>query len=447
MLRSLVLNKQNAPWDVIARLEADNSRLAKEQIIRAEAEAGNTEFFRGSRAALDSMITYGVKQVEPKTGDGKGLQAETFWRIAQELAERKLTGNQALFTINTLRAQATEAEWNLWYRRILIKDLRCGVSEKTVNSVVKNINEAYTVPVFTCQLAHDGANHESKITGEKLIEVKLDGVRVVAIVYPSGVVNLFSRNGKELTNFPHIERQLSKHAVLFAEPTVLDGEIMSASFQDLMKQVHRKDNVQADDAVLHLFDMLTLREFQAGQGEHRQIDRSYTLKAWHSHIADHMPNVTTVGYELVDLRETAGQARFAEINNLAIRRGYEGIMIKDPAAVYETKRTTAWLKQKPFIEVSLKVVGLEEGTGKNAGRLGALICEGEDDGKIIRTNVGSGLSDSIREEIWSSQQEIIGQVVEIRADATTKNQDSEDVYSLRFPRFLRFRGFSAGEKM
>jgi len=447
MLRSLVLNKQNAPWDVIARLEADNSRLAKEQIIRAEAEAGNTEFFRGSRAALDSMITYGVKQVEPKTGDGKGLQAETFWRIAQELAERKLTGNQALFTINTLRAQATEAEWNLWYRRILIKDLRCGVSEKTVNSVVKNINEAYTVPVFTCQLAHDGANHESKITGEKLIEVKLDGVRVVAIVYPSGVVNLFSRNGKELTNFPHIERQLSKHAVLFAEPTVLDGEIMSASFQDLMKQVHRKDNVQADDAVLHLFDMLTLREFQAGQGEHRQIDRSYTLKAWHSHIADHMPNVTTVGYELVDLRETAGQARFAEINNLAIRRGYEGIMIKDPAAVYETKRTTAWLKQKPFIEVSLKVVGLEEGTGKNAGRLGALICEGEDDGKIIRTNVGSGLSDSIREEIWSSQQEIIGQVVEIRADAPTKNQDSEDVYSLRFPRFLRFRGFSAGEKM
>ena len=441
------MNKQNAPWDVIARLEADNSRLAKEQIIRAEAEAGNTEFFRGSRAALDSMITYGVKQVEPKTGDGKGLQAETFWRIAQELAERKLTGNQALFTINTLRAQATEAEWNLWYRRILIKDLRCGVSEKTVNSVVKNINEAYTVPVFTCQLAHDGANHESKITGEKLIEVKLDGVRVVAIVYPSGVVNLFSRNGKELTNFPHIERQLSKHAVLFAEPTVLDGEIMSASFQDLMKQVHRKDNVQADDAVLHLFDMLTLREFQAGQGEHRQIDRSYTLKAWHSHIADHMPNVTTVGYELVDLRETAGQARFAEINNLAIRRGYEGIMIKDPAAVYETKRTTAWLKQKPFIEVSLKVVGLEEGTGKNAGRLGALICEGEDDGKIIRTNVGSGLSDSIREEIWSSQQEIIGQVVEIRADATTKNQDSEDVYSLRFPRFLRFRGFSAGEKM
>jgi DNA ligase-1 len=346
-----------------------------------------------------------------------------------------------------LRAQATEAEWNLWYRRILIKDLRCGVSEKTINSVVKDIREDYSVPVFTCQLAHDGANHESKITGEKLVEVKLDGVRVVAVVYPSGVVNLFSRNGKELNNFPHIEKQLSKHAVLFAEPTVLDGEIMSASFQDLMKQVHRKDNVQANDAVLHLFDMLTLREFQAGRGEHRQIDRSYTLQAWHSHIKDHMPNVTTVGWELVDLREPTGQARFAEINNLAIRRGYEGIMIKDPEAVYECKRSTAWLKQKPFIEVSLTVVGLEEGTGKNAGRLGALIVEGEDDGKFIRTNVGSGLTDAMREEIWANQNGVLGQIVEVRADAATQNQDSNGEWSLRFPRFKGFRGFGAGEKL
>ena len=441
------MNKQNAPWDVIAQLEADNSRLAKEQIIRNEAEAGNMEFFRGCRAALDSMITYGVKQVEPKADDGKGLKPETFWRIAQELAERKLTGNQAQFTINTLRQQATEVEWNNWYRRILIKDLRCGVSEKTINTVVKKANPAYEIPVFSCQLAHDGANHESKVAGEKLIEIKLDGVRVITVVYPSGQVDMYSRNGKELNNFPHIAQQIAKHAVFFAEPTVLDGEIMSASFQDLMKQVHRKSDVQSNDAVLHLFDILTLREFQAGQGEHRQIDRTYTLLAWHDHIKDHMPNVTVVGQELVDLDTIQGRERFKMINTQAIAGGYEGVMIKDPEAKYETKRTVAWLKQKPFIEVSLTVIGLEEGTGKNAGRLGALICEGEDDGVQIRTNVGSGLTDALRDEIWADQTAIVGQVVEIRADAKTRNQDSEDVWSLRFPRFIRFRGFSKGEKL
>ena len=441
------MNTQTAPWDVIAQLEADNSRLAKESIVRNEAEAGNEEFFRGARAALDTMITFGVKAVETKTGNGKGLKPETFWRVAEELAQRKLTGNQALLTINNMRNQATEDEWNGWYRRILIKDLRCGVSEKTINSMVKKINSKYEIPVFTCQLAHDSANHDEKVTGVRMIETKLDGVRVITVVYPSGQVDMYSRNGKELANFPHVKKQLSKHAIFFAEPTVLDGEIMSSSFQDLMKQVHRKDDVAADDAVLNLFDIITLREFQAGKGEYKQIDRSVTLQAWHNQFGSHMPNVKVLDHTIVDLNSDAGEAEFRRINALAIAGGYEGIMIKDPNAVYECKRSVSWLKLKPFIEVSLTVVGVEEGTGKNAGRLGALIVEGEDDGKMIRTNVGSGLSDAQRDLIWEHRDAVIGQLVEVRADAATKNQDSEDVWSLRFPRFKTFRGFNPGEKL
>lgn len=432
------------PWEVIAELEADNSRLVKEAVVRRESIACNDELFRGFRAAYDAMITFGVKKVEEKSGNGKGLTAERFWRIAQELAERRLTGNAAQTEINSMRLDATEAEWNFWYRRILIKDMRCGTSDSTVN---KHADKKYHVPVFSCQLAHDGANHESKVAGEKLIEVKLDGVRVITIVYPNGQVDQYSRNGKELVNFPHVKQQLAKHAALFAEPMVLDGEIMSASFQDLMKQVHRKSDVKANDAMLNLFDMLTLREFQTGAGEHRQIDRSTTLRAWYDSIEAHMPDVTVVGQELVDLDTTAGAARFAQINTDAVARGYEGIMIKDPEARYETRRSVAWLKQKPFIEVSLTVVGFEEGTGKNAGKLGALIVEGVDDGKMIRTNVGSGLTDALRETIWSNQAQVMGSVVEVRADAATQNQDSGGEWSLRFPRFKGFRGFAVGEKL
>lgn len=435
------------PWQVIAELEADNSRLVKEAVIAREVRAGNAEFFRGARAALDVMVTFGVKQVPVRTGDGRGLRADKFWDVAQRLSTRELTGNAALTTINLLRQEATEAEWNSWYRRILIKDLRCGVSEKTINSVAGKQNENYTIPVFSCQLAHDGANHESKITGKKIVEVKLDGVRVVAIVYPSGTVNLYSRNGKELANFPHIEQQLAKHAVFFPEPMVLDGEVMSSSFQDLMKQVHRKSDVQSEDAVLHLFDILPLSEFSQGSSIHNQIQRIGQLLAWYRPIADHMPNVTVVGHVSVDLDTPEGRAEFNRINQEAIDGGYEGIMIKEPGAKYETKRTHAWLKRKPVIEVSLTVVGVEEGTGKNAGRLGALICEGEDDGRTIRTNVGSGLTDELRSDIWADQQSVLGQIVEIRADAATKNQDSQDVWSLRFPRFVRFRGFESGEKI
>lgn len=433
------------PWEVIVELESDNSRLFKESVVKREAEAGNDEFFRGCRAALDSMITYGVRQVEPKTGDGRGISASRFWDTVKQLAERELTGDAARGAINYLRMNATEAEWNNWYRLILIKDLRCGVSEKTINKMVEKINGKYTIPVFSCQLAHDGANHENKVSGRKLIEVKLDGVRVITICYPSGHVDQYSRNGKELVNFPHIKQQIAKHAKLFKTAVVLDGEVMSSSFQDLMKQVHRKSDVTSNDAVLNLFDILSLDEFKAGVGAYPQSDRSTLLNNWYEPIQDHMPNVTVVGQELVDLDSSEGLARFGQINADAIAGGYEGIMIKDPGAVYECRRSHAWLKQKPFIEVSLTVVGFEEGNGRNAGKLGAIICEGEDDGKGIRVNVGGGFTDNERDDFWNNRDSILSHIAEVRADAVTQNQDG--TYSLRFPRFKGFRGFEPGEKL
>jgi DNA ligase 1 len=433
------------PWEVVAELESDNSRLFKESVIRREAEAGNTEFFRGTRAALDSMITFGIKKVAEKTGDGRGLAPEKFWETAMALANRKLTGNDALTAVNFMRMNAREAEWNQWYRRILIKDLRCGVSEKTINSTVEKINGNFVIPVFSCQLAHDGANHESKVAGRKMVEVKLDGVRVITIVYPSGHVDQYSRNGKELVNFEHIKKQFAKHATLLKEPMVFDGEIMSSSFQDLMRQVHRKSDVSATDAVLHLFDILTLADFQQGRSDIPQSERSIALQVWYNPISEHVPNVKILGHELIDLDSADGRTQFQAINTRAIEGGYEGIMIKDPVAPYECRRSTAWLKQKPYIEVSLTVIGVEEGTGRNAGKLGAIIVEGEDDGKLIRTNVGSGLTDADRVTYWDNADSIIGNIVEVRADAVTQNQDGS--YSLRFPRFKGFRGFEAGEKL
>jgi DNA ligase-1 len=128
-----------------------------------------------------------------------------------------------------------------------------------------------------------------------------------------------------------------------------------------------------------------------------------------------------------------------------VSEGFEGFMNKDPEAKYEWKRSASWLKQKPFIEVSLSITAVEEGTGRNVGKLGALVCEGEDDGKLIKVNVGSGFSDSDRDSFYQSRDTLLNQVVEVRADAVTQNQDG--TYSLRFPRFLRFRGFKAGEKI
>ena len=429
-------------------LESHPSRLNKEAIIEAIAQEGNAEFFEGCRLALDPMITFGLKQIpEKKDEDGVGLPWDSFTLIITGFVNRSLTGNLARDTVTQMMKAATKAEWNGWYRRILIKDLRCGVSEKTVNKVVEKKYPQYSIPVFGCQLAHDSANHESKVSGKKLIEVKLDGVRVITIVRVDGRVDMFSRNGKELVNFPQIAEQIS--AVVKKDPPpydlVLDGEVMSSSFQDLMKQVHRKSDVQSEDAILNLFDVVPLENFEQGAWDKSQSDRSDMVYYWHKKHKDALPNVAVVGHELVDLDTDKGQARFKEINAQAVAGGYEGIMIKDPSAGYECKRSVAWLKLKPFIEVSLTVAAVEEGTGRNVAKLGAFVCEGQDDGRDIFVNVGSGFTDADRLSYWTDREAVVGKVVEVRADAITQNQDGS--YSLRFPRFLRFRGFDNGEKI
>jgi DNA ligase-1 len=433
-------------YRVIGDLEVHPSRLNKEAIILAQAEFGNDEFFFGCRTALDPMITFGLKQIKEKTDeDGPGLSWDMFVIYITGFINRSVTGNAARNSIDKMMKQATKQEWNGWYRRILIKDLRCGISEKTINKVVAKKYKKYAIPIFGCQLAHDSNGHESKVTGKKLIEVKLDGVRVITVVYPDGCVDQFSRNGKELSNFTQIKDQLKRVASSFKEPIVLDGEVMSSSFQDLMKQVHRKSNVQSDDAILNLFDVLPLADFEKGRCATPQEFRSKWLQEWVKVHELKLPNIASVGQELVDLDTDDGRKQFKEINQKAIDGGFEGIMIKDPESIYETKRTTSWLKLKPFIEVSLEVVDVEEGTGRNVGKLGALVARGVDDGRTIQVNIGSGFSDADRDEFWINRADIIGHVVEVRADAITQNQDGS--YSLRFPRFICFRGFEPGEKI
>ena len=430
---------------IIKELESDNSRLFKEGVIMKEIANNNVNFFSGCRLALDPMITFGVKQVPQSKKDGPGLSFAEFVGLASQLRDRELTGHDARDAIEETMNEATVDEWNHWYRRILIKDLKCGVSEKTINNVVKKTKRSdLKIPTFNCMLAHDSANHEKKMVGKKFLDYKLDGVRVVTIIL-NGVVTMYSRNGKQFINFGHIEKELED--LLGKESheggIVLDGEMVSSSFQALMKQVHRKDNVEATDAQYALFDILPLDEFQKGVS-------TLGCRARHKQLLETIPessdNIFVVEKIECDLDTAEGQKVFSDYNKMAIDKGFEGIMIKDVDALYECKRSHFMLKAKPFIEVSLEIVDTEEGTGRNVGKLGALICEGKDDGKFIRVNVGSGLSDEQRESFWAVKDALIGEIAEVRADAITQNQDSEE-YSLRFPRFKTFRGFKIGEKI
>ena len=426
------------PWKVIQELEADNSRLKKEAIIRRESEEGNIRFFNGIGSALDGFRTFGVQKVPVSKKDGTGITQAEFDDVLRRLEDRTLTGNEMRDVIQDLCDRSIMEQWNDWYRRILIKDLRCGVTHKTINK-----HSEMKVPVFECMLADDSKKHEKKMTGTVYVEPKLDGVRVITICdVNKDEVKMFSRNGKELTNFPKILEQFDSMMDQMGESMVFDGEVMSDDFQTLMREIHRKGGAKTDDAVLNIFDIIPLWAFKEGGYTASLQTRKEMMDEY-----EYPSNISKVEYVRMNLSDDDGQKQFADYNKLCIDKGFEGIMVKPMDGPYECKRSSLWLKVKPFIEVSSKVVDVEEGTGRNVGKLGALVVEGTDMDKFIKTNVGSGLTDTDRETFWEAKDKLIGQIVEVRADAITQNQETTDEWSLRFPRFLRFRGFEPGEKL
>ena len=255
----------------------------------------------------------------------------------------------------------------------------------------------------------------------------------------------FSRNGKQFDNFGHIEEQVRDNFNKLVRKAatsnlsmgfVMDGEVIGNSFQELMRQARRKTDVQAEDSVYNVFDILPLDAFREGHWNAQLSKRIQILEDMRS-VIDNMPGIELLPHIMVDLDTAAGKDQLERYAQDNVKAGFEGIMIKELEAPYICKRSTDWMKWKPTITVDLEVIGIEEGTGRNLGRLGALVCEGMDDGKHITVNVGSGFSDEDRDDYWNNSNDVVGRTAEIMCDVITQNRDG--TYSLRFPRFIRFR--------
>lgn len=436
-----------AGW--IAKLNESDSRLFKEDVLKQAHESatlGDTQsqiFLGLFNAALNPMLTWGVKQIPETVGY---VNKENPWHdfnvLLNDLRLRRLTGNAARDAIASMSERFDSDEWNNFCVGVLRKDLRVGVSDKTFNKIFGK--SEYAVPVFSCQLA-TSCEDRPEMSGKKRVEPKLDGVRVLMLCTISDdgqrLVSSYSRNGKVFENFGHIEEQIMSKMDYLSVKTgftsfFLDGEVVGNTFQELMRQARRKENVQADDSVYHIFDIIPASDFVRGHWNTPLNKRLMLLEKIRSTV-DELSSVAFLPHIEVDLDTALGREQFDRYAKDCVADGFEGVMIKSLNAPYECKRNTFWLKWKPVITVDLEVVDVEEGTGRNLGRLGAFVCSGSDHGKQIAVNVGSGFSDSDRDDFWRDRNMVIGRTVEILCDVITQNKDG--TYSLRFPRFVRFR--------
>jgi DNA ligase-1 len=445
----------SASW--INKLNESDSRLHKEDVILQALEASvlgstNAQIFLGFlKACYNPYVTFGVKQIPSTEGI---TSAENPWdefnELMLQLSQRRLTGNNARDAIQALANRFDSEQWNTFLAPVLRRDMRAGISDKTINKICKKTD--YEIPIFGCQLATNSEGRP-EMKGNKRLEPKLDGVRALFTVIPSDsgetTIICFSRNGKVFENFTHIENQIRDNWVKMVRACksvdqgrgltdgfVLDGEVIGNTFQELMRQARRKENVQATDSVFNVFDIIPLQDFRRGHWNAQLSKRIALLDAMRP-VIDTMDNVELLPHIMVDLDTAAGKNQLERYAKDNVNAGFEGIMIKEMEAPYICKRSTDWMKWKPTITVDLEVINVEEGTGRNQGRLGALVCSGVDDGKEISVNVGSGFSDDDRDNYWRDSNLVIGRTAEILCDVITQNQDG--TYSLRFPRFVHFR--------
>ena len=440
----------SASW--IRKLNESDSRLHKEDVLRQALEAsilGSTNaitFLKCVKICYNPYITFGIRQVPDSDGlENRANNWEAFQELLVKLSARELSGNAAIDAIKKMAWNFDSVEWNNFVAPILRRDIRAGISDKTINKVCKGTE--YEIPIFSCQLATTSEDRP-EMQGIKRLEPKLDGVRVLMVITPNriggAVASSLSRNGKEFDNFTLIEQQIVNNFKDIVDTNkrtlkqgfVLDGEIISTSFQELMKQARRKKDVNSDDSVFNIFDIIPINEFYRGTYEEPLSKRLKILEKLRP-VVDTMPNIEFLTSIKVNLDTAAGKNQLERYAKDMVAQGFEGIMIKDLDAYYECKRATSWMKWKPTLTIDLQVIDVQEGTGKNKGRLGALVCSGHDQGVDISVNVGSGFTDAVRHDYWDNCDHVIGRTVEILCDAVTKNKDG--TYSLRFPRFVRFR--------
>ena len=304
---------------------------------------------------------------------------------------------------------------------LICKDLSTGADSKTINSVMPNL-----IPSFAVQLAEKYFDKPERVEGKEFaLTTKIDGGRIIALK-ENGQVSFYTRAGQRYEGLVDLENELyakmPNNLCLDGEITLLDdkGIPSKEAYKQAMK-ITRKDG-EKHGVKMKVFDSMTAAEFRA-----QHCTMPWNVRRGALEMMFNRPDLTF--FELLPvLYKGTDTSMITYFLDQAIADDQEGIMINICDALYEFKRTTNLLKVKKMNTLDLEIIGFEEGEGRLAGTLGAILVRYKD-GNVVK--VGSGFSDAIRSEIWKNRNDWLGTVNEIQFFEETTNADGG--ISLRFP--------------
>lgn len=419
---------------IISQLAATSSRLEKEAILRANSE--NDLLKSVIKLALDPFIQFYIRKIPKYKASKVTLTLASALDKLSELSSRNKTGNAGIEHL-TYIMESVNAEDALVIERVIEKDLRCGVSEATVNKIWPRF-----IPTYPVMLASgfEGKLIE-KFNWPGFVQLKLDGMRFNAIVR-NGKVELRSRNGKEL-NIPNelFHQSFTELAKFYQEDVVFDGELLVIN--ESGKPLDRKtgngiltksikgtqSKAEAGMVRATLWDAIPFNAFVEGVFDTPYHKRLKSLTTSLTNVPQNLAHLLSI----VETKEVENQYQATELFNKYLQLGFEGTILKDRNGIWEDKRSKGQIKFKGELECDLKVVEWEEGTGKNKGRLGNLVVESSDG--VIRVGVGTGFTDLDRDTIKPN---VVGKIVSIKYNARIQDKRG-NVESLFLPVFVEIR--------
>jgi len=414
-------------------LANNNSRNFK--IEQLNANSNNETLREVVRLALDPFTQFYIRKIPAYTRDPKFNTMTLGFAMGQlyTLSSRGVTGNAAIEFLRNLLSSLDPDDAKV-IERIIAKDLKCGVDTSTANKVWMGL-----IPEYPCMLCSPFEQKlVDKIKFPAYAQMKMDGMRFNAIVR-DGKCEFRSRNGKEILLLGNLEQEFISLAGIV--DCVFDGELLvmdddSCQFMDrqtgngILNKANKGTISAVDAAKVHasVWDVIPYVMFETGYCATPYSTRFSSLEQLVNKQPSQGKKIWAVTSTIV---ETLDQAQ--EIFQDYLSSGYEGIILKDGNGVWEDKRSKTQIKFKGELECDLKIVAVEEGKGKAAGMLGAIVCESADG--VVKVSVGSGFNDLQRKNYWAEN--LVDRIVAIKYNSRIKNKQGED--SLFLPVFIELR--------